>query len=69
MSSVPTNAAPMYPPPEPNSAALHAAVEGLFRAGDAAAVMETCAAMIHALGVRGSLVWRQLEEAAVAVPF
>ncbi|MEV8521878.1 EAL domain-containing protein [Dyella marensis] len=64
MSSVPTNAAPMYPPPEPGSAALHAAVEGLFRAGDAAAVMEICGTMIRALGVRGSLVWRQLEAPA-----
>ncbi len=47
-------------PADSNVAAMHAAVERLFRAADAASVLEICEAMLAELGVEGRLHWRLL---------
>ncbi len=50
---------PLVPwPADGNVAAMHAAVERLFRASDAASVLEICEAMLGELGIGGRLHWR-----------
>ena len=51
---------PMSAYPADSAAALHAAVERLFRAADAASVAEICEGMLRGLGVGGRLHWRLL---------
>src|SRR5215472_16021433 len=60
MTSAPTSKPPMPWPAERGVAAMHAAVERLFRAADAASVLEICEAMLGELGVEGRLHWRLL---------
>ncbi|AHX12057.1 diguanylate cyclase [Dyella jiangningensis] len=60
MTSVPTSTTSMPWPAERGVAAMHSAVERLFRAADAASVLEICEAMLGELGVEGRLHWRLL---------
>jgi diguanylate cyclase (GGDEF)-like protein len=61
------NATPTIRPPQPPTvvrdiAALHAAVERLFDAADAASVMEICELMLGNFGIHGRLRWRRMNE-------
>ena len=64
MSATPTIRSSQPPPVARDLAALHAAVERLFEASDAAGVMEVCELMLGNLGVHGRLRWRRMDEQA-----
>ena len=49
-------------------AALHGAVEQLFRAADTASVVEICELMLPNLGIPGRLRWRRMDEESGAPP-
>src|ERR1700744_843260 len=59
MTSVPSSTMPSWPA-DSAVAAMHAAVERLFRAADAASVAEICEVMLRDLGIEGRLHWRLL---------
>jgi diguanylate cyclase (GGDEF)-like protein len=62
MSATPTTRSSQSPPVARDLAALHAAVERLFEAPDAAGVMEVCELMLGNFGVHGRLRWRRMDE-------
>ncbi|EIL98481.1 bifunctional diguanylate cyclase/phosphodiesterase [Rhodanobacter thiooxydans] len=62
MSATPTIRSSQPPPVAKDLAALHAAVERLFEASDAAGVMEVCELMLDNLGIHGRLRWRRMDE-------
>ena len=62
MSATPTIRSSQPPPVARDLAALHAAVERLFEAPDAAGVMEVCELMLDNFGIRGRLRWRRMDE-------
>ena len=64
MSATPTIRSSQPLPVARDLAALHGAVEQLFRASDAASVMEICELMLGNFGIPGRLRWRRLNEQA-----
>jgi diguanylate cyclase (GGDEF)-like protein len=62
MSASPTIRSSQPPPVARDLAALHAAVERLFEAPDAAGVMDVCELMLDNLGIHGRLRWRRMDE-------
>ncbi|MHB1058776.1 MAG: bifunctional diguanylate cyclase/phosphodiesterase [Rhodanobacter sp.] len=62
MSATPTIRSSQPLPVARDLAALHAAVERLFEAPDAASVMEICELMLGNFGIQGSLRWRRVDE-------
>ncbi|KZC33251.1 MULTISPECIES: bifunctional diguanylate cyclase/phosphodiesterase [Rhodanobacter] len=62
MSASPTIRSSQPPPVARDLAALHAAVERLFEAPDAAGVMDVCELMLDNFGIHGRLRWRRMDE-------
>ena len=62
MSATPTIRSTQPIPVARDLAALHAAVERLFDAPDAASVMEICELMLGNFGIHGRLRWRRMDE-------
>jgi diguanylate cyclase (GGDEF)-like protein len=62
MNATPTIRSPQPPPVAGDLAILHAAVERLFKAADAASVAEICELMLGHFGIQGRLRWRQVDE-------
>ncbi|HZY33356.1 MAG TPA: EAL domain-containing protein [Rhodanobacter sp.] len=62
MSATPTIRSSQPPPVARDLVALHAAVERLFEAPDAASVMEVCELMLGNFDIHGRLRWRRMDE-------